>query len=80
MSTEIQTTLVSIRRAAMLLGLSEAYTRAIINNSPEIKVRRIGNVCAVSLPQVKAVFMSKGVKIGKAYESRKEYLGIKSVS
>ncbi len=76
MSTEIVTTLVSIRRCAGMLGIGEAYLRAIIRNEPEIKVRHIGGCSAVSYPQVKKFLLSRGVKLGPAYETRKSQLRI----
>ena len=76
MSTEVQTQLVSIRRCAGMLGVGEAYLRTIVRNEPEIKTRRIGGCQAVSFPQVKKLLLSRGVKLGQAYETRKAHLRI----
>ncbi len=74
MATEIDTTLVSIRRCAGMLGVGESYLRAIIRNEDEVKVRRIGGCQAVSYPQVKKFLLRRGVKLGPAYETRKSHL------
>ncbi len=76
MSTEVQTQLVSIRRAAGMLGIGEAYLRAIIKNEPAIKVRKIGGCSAVSYPQVKRFLQGRNVKFGRPYETRKSQLRI----
>jgi hypothetical protein len=76
MSTEIVTTLVSIRRCASRLGIGENYLRAIVRNEPEIKVRHIGGCKAVSYPQVKRFLQSRNVQLGRPYETRKSQLRI----
>ena len=75
-ATEIDTQLVSIRRCAGMLGIGEAYLRAIVRNEPEIRIRKIGGCSAVSYPAVRKLLLSRGVKLGRAYETRKSHLKI----
>jgi hypothetical protein len=74
MATEIETRLVSVRRCAGMLGIGESYLRAIVRNEPEIKVRHIGGCSAVSYPQVRRFLLRRGVKLGRAYETRKSHI------
>ncbi len=64
MATTIQTHLVSVRRCAGLLGINYHYLQAIIRNTPEITIRRIGACNAINYNQVRRILKTKGVKFG----------------